>query len=42
VLTGADPAPPGSVRIDRETITGPASLGGPPSTIVLLDVYVRR
>src|SRR5207253_838621 len=23
VLTGADPAPPGSVRIDRETITGP-------------------
>jgi len=42
VLTGADPAPPGSVRIDRETITGPGSLGGPPSTIVLLDVYVRR
>jgi hypothetical protein len=42
VLSGAEPSPAGFTLIDREEVTGPTSLGGPSTTLVLVNVYQRR
>jgi hypothetical protein len=42
VLSGDDPAPEGFRLIDRESLSGPVSLFGPPVTVDLVDVYQRE
>ncbi len=42
VLSGNEPSPAGFALIDPETVTGPTSIGGKPTTIVLVNVFQRR
>jgi len=42
VLDGAEPSPGGFTLIDHEAVTGPTSIGGPSTTLVLVNVYQRR
>jgi hypothetical protein len=42
VMAGSEVAPAGFHVIDRESVTGPVSLFGPPVTVDLIDVYQRQ
>jgi hypothetical protein len=41
VLSGTEQPPVGFRLLDRESVTGPTSLGGPPRTVALITVYQR-
>lgn len=42
VLSGAEPSPAGFTLIDHEAVSGPTSIGGPSTTLVLVNVYQHR
>ncbi|MGH7721956.1 MAG: ArnT family glycosyltransferase [Candidatus Dormibacteria bacterium] len=42
ILGGGELAPAGYALIDQQTVTGPTSIGGPSTTLVLVNVYQHR